>query len=61
MDYEKMWKTLRWQLMVKIGELMIHTNEYNKSYKKFSINIIEGIIKIMDEIEKFNVALAFAD
>ena len=52
MDYEKMWKTLKWDLTVKIGEMMKHTDEGNKKYKSFAINILRGILNRMNQIEK---------
>lgn len=52
MDYEKMWKTLKWDLTVKIGEMMKHTDEGNNKYKNFAMSILRGILNHMEKIEK---------
>ena len=56
MDYEKMWKTLKWKLLVHQGNLMRdglgEDKKVIRNPRNLGSRLINGILKLMEEIEK---------
>lgn len=56
MDYEKMWKTLKWKLLVHQGNLMRdglgEDKKVIRNPRNFGSRLVNGILKLMEEIEK---------
>lgn len=52
MDYEKMWKTLKWKLTVQQGKI-INGLKNKDTFSKITVcKIYNIILKMMEEIEK---------
>lgn len=56
MNYERMWKTLKWKLLCNQGNFMKRSmGEDNKVIKNpcnFASRLVNEILKLMEEIEK---------
>ena len=52
MDYEKMWKTLKWKLTVQQGKIINSQKNKDTQAKHVIFKIYNVILKMMDEIER---------
>lgn len=56
MDYEKLWKELKWKLLVHQGDLMRNSLGEDKKVirnpRNFASGLINAILKLMEELER---------